>query len=1062
VRRTIRVIVGGAAAAALLLSAAPAATADPPDGTPTVAPPADRSRHIVTLVTGDRVVVAADGTTEYVPAEGREKIGHRQLVDGDDIFIVPTDAVDMLRDGRLDRRLFNISGLIRDGYADTAGLPLIVSGGAAARSAVTGGTRLETIDATASVIAGGDLTDLWESLSGGNARSAKDAKIWLDGKSRIVLDASVPQIGAPEAWAAGYDGTGVTVAILDSGWDPTHPDLVDRVTKAENFTAAPDAVDRNGHGTHVASITAGTGAASGGRYKGVAPGASLIVGKVCDDDGWCLQSDMIAGMEWAAAEGASVVNLSIGGTPSEGDPVVSALERLSTDSGTLFVVAAGNNYGPNSIDSPGVAPSALTVGSVTKQDELSDFSSQGPAFDHTVKPDLVAPGSAITAAQAAGTGPEGEFYATHDGTSMATPHTTGAAALLKQQHPDWTGEQIKDALASSAKGLDALTPYQEGAGRLDVAHGVDQDVYADGSVSFGMFAYPQDQETAVKDVTYTNGGATDVTLDVSLTGGEGFALDSPQVTVPAGGSASVSVSYDPDPAREYGAHATELVATSGSDVVRTAVGAETEAELYTVDFPIALRDGETLDFADVTFWNLDTGERSITWDYRPDGTPYARIAPGNYVFAAAVQTADGGDLPIATLTDMSAEIRSDTAVPVDAAAAGDVTTDILFTEGEEQQAASVSLRVGWSADPHAGIGANASGFFRARLLPGTSNQPVKLDLWQMYTSADGEYYLSETREGPLPDGLALSYEESDLGVVDHVVAGQGGAATTGSLGSGRAGSGIALSRQLPGTFRMYYTPGVWNSDLNLGAWDDDTTEMQEQSHEVVAGQVSTVDWNRAPIGVGFSQDLAVAVNGASGFLYVNLGMFSGPDAAVQSWTTSSQSRLTFADDGETVLDTTYAYTNRFNIPTGLSGEFTLACEMVRDVPWSAVGTKSTVEFIFDGDSSGPRLDADVNLVRLNASGVRDGYASAKLPQVVSLTVDHGLAEDQSATKSLTFEVSYDGGKTWKKVSVKRLGESAVALLRHPSGATSVSTRLSTVDSDGNTSVQTTIASYGLK
>ncbi|HEY1175649.1 MAG TPA: S8 family serine peptidase, partial [Phytomonospora sp.] len=716
----MRLIVGGAATAALLFSTAPAVTADPADGVsgPSAdVPPADGRAHTVTLVTGDRVSVAADGTTEFTPARGREEVGHHRFRDGDAVYVVPLDALAAMRDGRVDRRLFDVQGLIRDGYADRDELPLIVTGGATSRSALTGGERLESIDATASVVAGAELPALWDSVGGASARSGAETRIVLDGKARLTLDESVPQIGAPAAWEAGYDGTGVTIAVLDSGWDPTHPDLVDRVTKAENFTDEADAVDRAGHGTHVTSTAAGTGAGSAGRYKGVAPGADVIVGKVCTSDGYCTYSDMIEGMEWAAAQGADVVNISIGGTPSDGDPVVEAVERLTAETGTLFVIAAGNNYG-GSVDSPGVAPSALTVGSVTKSDEISEFSSQGPAYDYTMKPDLVAPGSAITAAQAAGTGAEGELYVAYDGTSMATPHVTGAVALLKQRHPDWTAARLKDALVGSAKGLDALDPFQEGAGRLDVARGVAQEVRADGSLSFGLFKYPQDQETAVKDVTYTNDGDADVTLAISLTGAEGFSVDRPQVTVPAGGRATVSVSYDPDPARGYANFGAELVATDGTVTLRTAMGATTEPELYTVDFPVTLAEGEGLVFSDVSYWNLDTGERSVTWDYRPDGTPYARLSPGRYAFAFMALSEDGTEVNIVTVTDQAAEIGADTSLAFDAASAGEVTTDVTFTEGEVQVATSVDLSLGATEDPHSGIGAGMSGFLRARLLPG--------------------------------------------------------------------------------------------------------------------------------------------------------------------------------------------------------------------------------------------------------------------------------------------------------------------------------------------------------
>ena len=125
----------------------------------------------------------------------------------------------------------------------------------------------------------------------------------------------MPLIGAPEAWAAGYDGTGVTVAVLDTGIDvqPPGPRRPDHGTAS--FVPGEDVTDVNGHGTHVASTIAGTGAASGGDYKGVAPGADLLVGKVLGGtDGYGQDSWIIAGMEWAAESGADVVNMSLGDT----------------------------------------------------------------------------------------------------------------------------------------------------------------------------------------------------------------------------------------------------------------------------------------------------------------------------------------------------------------------------------------------------------------------------------------------------------------------------------------------------------------------------------------------------------------------------------------------------------------------------------------------------------------------------------------------------------------------------------------------------------------------------
>ncbi|BFO21138.1 hypothetical protein SHKM778_75260 [Streptomyces sp. KM77-8] len=254
---------------------------------------------------------------------------------------------------------------------------------------------------------GGDGGQGTARLSGSPA-AKKVEKVWLDGKRQASLDKSVAQTGAPTAWSAGYDGTGVKVAVLDTGVDQTHPDLAGQEIAERNFSDAEDSVDRFGHGTHVASTVAGTGAGSQGRYKGVAPGARILDGKVLDDRGGGWDSGIIAGMEWAVAEGAQVVNLSLGDTDTQGiDPLEETVNRLSAETDTLFVIAAGNEGegGESTVGSPGSAESALTVGAVDKADKLADFSSRGPRVgDGGIKPDLTAPGVDITAAASTASG----------------------------------------------------------------------------------------------------------------------------------------------------------------------------------------------------------------------------------------------------------------------------------------------------------------------------------------------------------------------------------------------------------------------------------------------------------------------------------------------------------------------------------------------------------------------------------------------------------------------------------------------------------------------------------
>jgi hypothetical protein len=422
--------------------------------------------------------------------------------------------------------------------------------------------------------------------------------VWLDRRVRAQADQNVSMIGAPQAWAAGYTGKGVKVAVLDTGIDATHPDLEGKVAGSANFTEDPDVVDHYGHGTHVASIIAGTGAASAGKYEGVAPDASLLIGKVLNNDGFGSDSQVIAGMEWAAAAGAKVVNLSLGDPASPADqtqdPAVQAVNELSATTHTLFVIAAGNSGGTSTISSPGLATSALTVAAVDDNDQLASFSGRGPvAADDTIaKPDIAAPGVDIVAARAAGThlgDNVDDYYTQLSGTSMATPHVAGAAAILAQQHPDWTGAQLKDALMAASQD-DGYSFAEQGAGRVDIAKAVTQEVTStSGTVDFGRI--PQnDTRRADRSIGYRNDTDHPVTLTItpSLAGTTSApaALTVPgQVTVPAHGSAQLPVSLDPG-ALGAGLYSGAVVATADGITLRTAVAIRHSEGVYPVRFTI--------------------------------------------------------------------------------------------------------------------------------------------------------------------------------------------------------------------------------------------------------------------------------------------------------------------------------------------------------------------------------------------------------------------------------------------------------------------------------------------
>ena len=305
-------------------------------------------------------------------------------------------------------------------------------------------------------------------------------EIWLDEVVQILLDVSTPHIRAPQVWEQmRNDGEGVTICVVDTGIDATHPDFAGRVGLTADFSGKGSAVDGNGHGTHVASIAAGTGAAGGGKYAGVAPGATIMAAKALADNGSGRMSSVMAGLEWAAQNGADVLNLSLGSRgASDGSDALSTMCNAVVDLGKIMVVAAGNG-GPRqrTIGSPGAAEKVITVGASTDQDSVARFSSRGPTVDGRAKPDVVAPGSKIVAARAAGTSVGqvvDEHYTTATGTSMACPHVAGLSALMLKADSGLEPAEIKKMLMAtsvdiniSESGPTQEDRYIQGDGRVD-------------------------------------------------------------------------------------------------------------------------------------------------------------------------------------------------------------------------------------------------------------------------------------------------------------------------------------------------------------------------------------------------------------------------------------------------------------------------------------------------------------------------------------------------------------------------------------------------------------------
>ncbi len=296
-----------------------------------------------------------------------------------------------------------------------------------------------------------------------------------------TLDQAAPIIGAPNVWNLGYTGTGIKVALVDSGIDGTHPDLKGRIVEWKDIVAGKTTpYDDFGHGTHCAGIIGGNGNASNGKYKGIAPNVEYIGIKVLGSDGSGSLDNILAGLDYATKSDARIISMSLGSethTQSMDDAVAKAVQA-----GKVVVCAAGNS-GPNAktIGCPADSPDALTVGATDKSDQIASFSSRGPNRDGTVKPNVCAPGKDIVSTRATGTNNNkaiDTYYLSMSGTSMATPMVSGAIADLLQKQPNLTVAQVKSIMEKTAKPLGSGVPNNDyGYGRISIENAIN---YLDG------------------------------------------------------------------------------------------------------------------------------------------------------------------------------------------------------------------------------------------------------------------------------------------------------------------------------------------------------------------------------------------------------------------------------------------------------------------------------------------------------------------------------------------------------------------------------------------------------
>jgi subtilisin family serine protease len=1086
----------------------------------------------VTLITGDRITVSGSDPSHasIQRGPGREKMVFFTEHVGTDVHVIPVDAIGLLRAGKLDPQLFDITQLLRFGYDDSRpDLPLIVqatstAAAAPVRSAMSaaGGTGLRSLPNVSDVAVHEQKAQagrFWSALTAGaDARTADkaagaattlptgEAKVWLDGLLQPTVDVNVSQIGAPTAWQAGYTGDGVTVAVLDSGIDDTHPDLVGKVVAKANFTdGTEDDRDLVGHGTHVASTIAGSGAASDGQYRGVAPGVSLISGKVCYLKG-CPESWVLAGMQWAAAqEHAKIVNLSLGEPDTPGiDPLEEAVNTLTAQYGTLFVVAAGNDGTGGQISTPASADDALAVGAVDSADEPADFSSRGPRVgDDALKPDITAPGVNITAARgkdAVGlAGDPSDPYVTMSGTSMATPHVAGSAAILAQENPDWGPDQLKAALMGAAKPSAGTSVLAQGAGRVDVGRAIGQTVTSQPpSVSFGEQLWPHDDDAVLtKTVTYRNSAASDVTLNLAVTavGPDGqpspadmFTLDKQTVTVPAGGQATVTLTADTRQGGPDGQIGGRITATAGDLTVQTPFSVHKEVESYNLTLNFVDRSGQP-----DTDWlgalsGVDNNEQAPLSG--PQSTVTMRLPRGSYNVTAFLP--NGGDDPNGTfLVDPVAQLTSDQTVAMDARLAKPVDVSV-----PEPSAVLVNADIGYSLNANRPDGTALGGDVGSTDLQDTYTAQIGdqhsvaglaslvYGAWDR-GNADGSttgspymYNLAYWNDGRMWTGLVRHPSNKDLATV-HIKQAQ---TMPGSVGQSTVSfqpppgvtwgvifSSPGISGPLPLTGTAYYNgdPGAeFTTSMSEQLPDDPTNVLGQWQTATVSyqnGHTYQQQWNKGVFGPGFPAppDPALWISREGNSLNVVPSLFDD-GAGHDGYTESEQDDTVTLSRNGTVIGTSEGVeSGEFTMPAD-PGQYQLEIKAERGAPFTLSTTVDTV-WKFNSAQTDPSTWVRQPLSAITFAPFLDdrNAAPAGVPYTVPITVTPQPGSAAGALKNLTVEVSYDDGVTWHGATVAPTESGGLALLHHPADADYVSLKATATDTAGGSVTQTIIRAYRL-
>jgi len=606
------------------------------------------SVEYVTLITGDTVAIvdSANGTQYRFLGNTNGTIYETDT----SVYVVP----DGVNRSRFDRTLFNVDLLRQQNLTDreSGSLPIIVKWTSDGQSRHSGrrilrrsGSRtthnLDIINSTSITIPKAQATEVYQRLK----TSDRIAHVYYNAKVQATAAPSRTAIDAQIARNRyNVTGEGLTVAVLDSGVNESHPDINGSEIAEKDFTGEETTVDLARHGTAVAGLITGDGTASNDTYVGVAPNTNIVDARVLDRFGDGSVANVIAGFEYALERDVDAISMSLGhpATSTRQNDLFRESIAKASQQDVLVVTSSGKQPGYGSITSPGTLGEVLTVGSSIGDKQLAQYTPQGPTpHGKYVKPNVVAPGSSVRAP-----GTDGG-YRTSKGTSFATPLVTGTGVLVRQAHPGWSDERIKHAITSTADPFSGADVYTQGAGIVNASAAIDTQVLVEpATINFDTVTVGSSES---RTFTATNLGNTSRKMNISaevrsVESGtpDDISLNRTQLHLEPAESATVRVTVRP----------TDEVSVPHSG--RITVGNKTAIFGYTPSRTITVKKREfgSKNNDTVAVVNTDTDRVYGPREIGESTTTFSVSKPGTYV---AVSTSRHNGQPVVTANETTVQ-----------------------------------------------------------------------------------------------------------------------------------------------------------------------------------------------------------------------------------------------------------------------------------------------------------------------------------------------------------------------------------------------------------------------